>query len=91
MNTRYGTGNRTYEPRFAPEEHRLFTSAQRKTCKCCAFARVGVNFSYERRPDGTKPHRPSLVRATGLEPARLGHWILNPTRLPFRHARMAIL
>lgn len=31
-----------------------------------------------------------LVRATGLEPARRGHWFLRPTRLPFRHARMDI-
>lgn len=27
------------------------------------------------------------MRATGLEPARIYHRILNPARLPFRHAR----
>ncbi len=29
-----------------------------------------------------------MVRAKGLEPPRdCSHWVLNPARLPFRHAR----
>ena len=62
---------------IAAEQGNLFSE---KHCECPILWTIKKRVSLQGFSDPIRTLR--MVRATGLEPAREAHWILNPARLP---------
>ena len=69
-------------PNRSPAQRVRFGEEEQGSGRMASFFAAGI-----KRRRSKADFAPTMVRVTGLEPARLGHQNLNLARLPFRHTR----